>query len=179
MSGDGLPSSFRLAASRALRPLQQGELDGLCGIYSLINAVRLVRHREVAMSAEELASLFSFAMFRLAEDGDFPNRLSTGVPWPALKRLGRKLMSAGSTKALRLELVVLRRGGDDRLVRMKRALMDGAALITSVAEGEHYSVVVGWTPTRAVLFDSGAGQWVPLASIRKSLCFAIRFEARD
>jgi hypothetical protein len=50
-------------------------------------------------------------------------------------------------------------------------------LLVSTHHDEHYSLVVGWTPTRAVLFDSSAGHWVPLTSIRNSLCFAIRAQS--
>ena len=33
-------------AARRLRPYRQGRLDGLCGIYALINALRVERELE-------------------------------------------------------------------------------------------------------------------------------------
>jgi hypothetical protein len=174
MEGAILPSSYRLPASRRITPLQQGELDGLCGVYSVINAIRLLRLDADAITRREVNALYSFAIYRLAESGDLRDRMARGVPWAMLKHVAAKTVSVASTDRTKLELRTLPRGNADRFELVKQAVQAGQVLLVSTHHDEHYSLVVGWTPTRAVLFDSSAGQWVPLASISKSLCFAIR-----
>lgn len=170
MGGYCLPRSFALPASHQIRPLQQGDLDGLCGVYSLINAIRLVRANNRPLVKGELDALFSFAAYRLAETGDLHERLVRGVPWELLKRLGKKMIGVASAPDLKLELSVIHRSRADRLEIMKRSLLAGAPLIASLYRDEHYSVIVGWSPTRARLFDSSASHWVQLRSLTDALC---------
>jgi hypothetical protein len=53
-------------AKRARKPLRQGDLDGLCGVYAIINAVRCVHPRLSKPMAERL---FRVLMQALAADG--------------------------------------------------------------------------------------------------------------
>lgn len=173
MSQDELPRSFRLPASRRLRPIQQGELDGFCGVYSLINAIRLARANHAPLQWDELDALFSFALYRLAECGDLRERATRGVPWGILKRLGTRMTAVASPPGLTLELSLINRFAVDRVSTMKHSLLNGSPLIASLHRHEHYSVIVGWSPTRALLFDSSASHWVKLTSLNQALCVRI------
>ncbi|KLE32400.1 hypothetical protein [Aurantiacibacter luteus] len=173
MTAQDLPRSFRLSASRQLKPYLQGDLDGLCGVYSLINAIRLVQFATGATRHGEYSALFSFAMHRLAEGGDLRERLSVGVPWVELKRVGRLMVKVAHHSGREPRLFPVKRGSPDRIDILKQHLMAGRPLIASVHRDEHYTVLVGWTPTRALTFDSSAGHWVQLSSVRRALCLAV------
>ena len=43
---------------KKVRPFEQGELDGLCGIYSIINAVRRIRGGKILKDIDERNELF-------------------------------------------------------------------------------------------------------------------------
>ena len=173
MAGQSLPRSYRLPASRTIKPYQQGDLNGLCGIYSLINAIRLVQIAAGTVRTGECEALFSFAMHRLAERGDLRERLSTGVPWAELKRVGRRMAKVVYHHGQELSLCPVARGPADRINTIKKHLVAGRPIVASVQTDQHYTVIVGWTPTRALTFDSSAGHWVQLEPIRRALCLAI------
>lgn len=176
MSDNHLPRSFRLTGADELQPFQQGNLDGLCGIYSLINAIHLVSVKK--LTKRELDELFSFAIHQLAEKGDLCEFICRGVPWKILKDVGFKLVHICTSGSHKLELEVIRRGDPARVDQMRNKIRSGSALIASLYRDEHYSVVVGWTPTRAILFDSSAGHWVPLRTLKCALCVSIRPKRR-
>lgn len=58
------------------KPYRQGELDGLCGVYSLINATRLAHGR---MSWEASADLFQSCIGYLETRGRLPEMIRWGI----------------------------------------------------------------------------------------------------
>lgn len=168
-----IPPTFKLPAARKLRPIQQGELDGLCGVYSLINAIRLIKFEAGVFKAVESEALFSFAIYRLANTGDLRERICTGVPWGVLKQVGQHMVKVASEERVELRIVPVKRGQANRIAIIKRHLLRGTPIIASVHRDQHYTVLAGWTPTRAVIFDSSGSQWVPIDSIRSALCLAV------
>lgn len=174
------PRVFRLPSSIRLAPIQQGELDGLCGVYSLINALRLVRwEMGKPLREPDHAALFSFAMHRLAEMGDLREMLSRGVTWMPLKQLGRRMVVVTSTADHGIQIAPIGLARPHRLQLMKEALVSRGALIAPIYGDQHYSVIVGWTAKRAILFDSDGSKWVPLESLMDALCLLIRSSAPD
>ncbi|MEZ5708582.1 MAG: hypothetical protein R3E02_04235 [Blastomonas sp.] len=169
----------QLPASRKLRPIQQGELDGLCGIYSLINAIRLVKFEVGAYRAIESEALFSFAVYRLSDTGDLRERICTGVPWGVLKQVGQRMAKVASEGGVALRVAPVKRGQANRIAIIKRHLLSGTPIIASVHRDHHYTVLAGWTPTRAVIFDSSGSHWVPLESIQRTLCLAVSLRSGD
>lgn len=173
MAEQCLPPTFKLPASRKLRPIQQGELDGLCGIYSLINAIRLVKFEAGALRSIESEALFSLAVYRLADTADLRERICTGVPWGVLKQVGQRMAKVASEESVELRVAPVKRGQPDRIALIKRHLLSGSPVIASVHRDQHYTVLTGWTLTRAVIFDSSGSHWVPLESIQRTLCLAV------
>lgn len=173
MAEQRLPPTFKLPASRGLRPIQQGELDGLCGIYSLINAIRLVKFEAGNLRPNESETLFSFAVHRLADTGDLRERICIGVPWGILKQVGQRMAKVASEESVELRVAPVKRGQADRIALIKHHLLSGSPVIASVHRDQHYTVITGWTPTRAIIFDSSGSHWVPLESIQRTLCLAV------
>ena len=173
MAEHELPQTFRLPASRQLQPLQQGDLDGLCGIYSIINAIRLVKVKDGGSPMYDCDALFSSAIHRLAETGGLRERISIGVPWGVLKRVPARLGKSTITGDCPVDLFPVKRGPADRLNTIKRYLVSGRPIIVSVHRDQHYTVLVGWTRKRAIIFDSSGGHWVPLPTIQRALCMVV------
>ena len=58
-------------------PFRQGNLDGLCGLYALINAIRLVTANQLNLSNPEWAGVFAH-LLAIAEDERGATKLVTG-----------------------------------------------------------------------------------------------------
>ena len=52
-----------MVTKRAVKPLKQGELDGLCGVYSIINAAKYLFPRDQI----DLEDLFAFILTKIDE----------------------------------------------------------------------------------------------------------------
>lgn len=73
----------RAAKRRRRRPYRQGDLDGLCGLYSTVNAVRVLCPE---VDTEAAGALFATLMQGLNEAGaaaeDVVTGGSVGTSWP-------------------------------------------------------------------------------------------------
>ncbi len=69
------------------KPFEQGDLDGLCGVYTVVNAVRLAAHPHRRLPAAECRGLFAALLAELAAGrGGCAASSPTGsalAPWPA------------------------------------------------------------------------------------------------
>src|ERR671932_2235549 len=70
-----LSKQHELGIDGALQPYRQGDLDGLCGPYCVVNAVRLAAHPQRRLREAECTELFAALMAELADIG----RLRTAV----------------------------------------------------------------------------------------------------
>ena len=72
------------------RPFRQGDLDGLCGAYAVVNAVRLAAlpHRRLRRAA--CAALFAELVDELAEAGRLRDRVTRGMGAGKVARLLRR-----------------------------------------------------------------------------------------
>ena len=113
------------------------------------------------------------ALDLIADTGDLRERICTGVPWGVLKQVGQRMAKVASEESVELRVAPVKRGQADRIALIKRHLLSGSPVIASVHRDQHYTVLTGWTPTRAVIFDSSGSHWVPLESIQRTLCLAV------
>ena len=74
---------------RRPRPFRQGSLDGLCGVYSVINATRLAAWPRKRLTETDCAELFAVLTSRLAADGCLHQVLTKGSAYPVVSRLLR------------------------------------------------------------------------------------------
>jgi hypothetical protein len=164
-------------------PLVQGELDGLCGLYSIINSLiwalyslqisgHRPRHRSRPLDEREIETLFLLLITKLnRKHGISP--VVAGIHALELARLLRH--SAGWLSAKRdLRLTFMR-----PFYRRRRATIGqvcqvlsnhlagaGTAAIIGLEWPErHWTVVSGVTPTRLYLLDSSDGP--PHSSLRR------------
>jgi hypothetical protein len=143
-----------------VRPYRQGDLDGLCGIYSIVNAVRAICPEVDGDTAEDM---FDVLMQRLLRTEANPATAVTGG-------IGRKTMTRLITeasayvleefdirlRAQRLPKNVRHAGNLDRLwVHLHGAISPSRVAILGLGgKHSHWTVAVQVTPHRIRLSDS-------------------------
>lgn len=173
MVEEALPPSFRLPAVKFVEPFEQGDLDGLCGLYSVVNACRVVRASNDPLTERDLNTLLHRCLKLTIRSPGYVDGFMSGIPWARLKQLGRTAASFVSTRTSRMAFQCLPISAAERTLALKQQLLSGCAPVIWIDRDDHYSVVVGWTPTRAILFDSAGGHWLPIDLVEKALCFSI------
>ena len=146
---------------RARRPYRQGDLDGLCGVYSVINALRAVCPE---LTTELSSRLFKQLMRCLRGRAKEPlDVVSTGL---GRQTLGRLLKVAMAFVARRLRVTVKARRLPKpvrttyRLDRLWRELTEvlsptSVAIIGLAGRTSHWTVATRIGPKHLFLLDSG------------------------
>jgi hypothetical protein len=167
------------SAKRARKPLRQGDLDGLCGVYAVINAVRCVQPKFSKAIAERL---FKVLMLALAAD----DQAKLGKPGRAVycginrtvlaKLLGTASRHLAVKHNIRFDVERLpgrphhQTGSpwtiEQLTVRLRAHLCQGGvAIIALRGRFAHWSVIVAVTPKQFRLRDSDG-----LHTIRRADC---------
>ncbi len=141
------------------RPFRQGDLDGLCGAYAVVNAVRLAAlpHRRLRRTA--CAALFGELVDELAEAGRLRDRVTRGM---GAGKVARLLRRAGDWLDVEFDLVLeverpFRRGEDPdpgACLQMLAGHLDRAGTAVIVGTEDHWTVVRAVRGGRLVLADS-------------------------
>ena len=162
---------FRLAdAAKLLKPYEQGSLDGLCGIYSVVNAVQLVIYPERLTRGAAL-TLIETGFVELQRMRKLHTTLVSGIYLPAWRKAAAAMIHRANVLLdthLLLEPVVLKRGSTaDRAVRhIRHALWHGRPVLVQLDGAlNHWTVVARYSPTRLSLFDSAGHRWVLIDNV--------------
>ncbi|MBV9405468.1 MAG: hypothetical protein JO211_09000 [Acidobacteriaceae bacterium] len=156
----------KLPANMAADPLRQGDLDGLCGIYAIINSVRLLCRRA---STRFCAKLFRFLLKALERRCRRPIAIIWRGMSPRIlqglldqcfafvrKHLGMTLESSGLPKKMRKQKSesILWHHLSDRMRQGNIAIicLDGAY--------SHWTVVHAITPKTIRLLDSSGPRFL-------------------
>ena len=155
------PGRRAVAGARrtAPRPFRQGDLDGLCGAYAVVNAVRLAAlpHRRLRRAA--CAALFGELVDELAEAGRLRDRVTRGMGAGKVARLLRRAKLWLDVEfELVLEVERPFRGGEDpdpgACLRLLAGHLDQAGTAAIVGTEDHWTVVRAVRGGRLVLADS-------------------------
>ena len=158
-----LPASANVATAAHLHPYAQGRLDGLCGVYAIINAVRLAAPLDHQLEHGACEQLFRQAVSLI--DPLYLLRTSlvwgfTRQRWQALlNRLSRLPIAGGRA-------IVITRLTGPSVASLHELLIERAIRahrpVLGLLRGtyDHFTVVSGYTPTRLILFDSWGYHWV-------------------
>lgn len=156
---------------RLLEPVLQGELDGLCGVWSIINAIRLVAAPQVVLSRQQTRTLFAAAASFLDENDALVQAVTRTVKKELWPRLARHLVEHGTSVAgvpLILEQPLARQHKARRaaLAAIELMILEAEVPVVRVTgELSHYTVICGYSPASLRLFDS-----YELHHLRKSAC---------
>ena len=150
-------NSHRLEGLSQLTPYAQGELDSLCGLYSIINAIRLVFYTVAPVSAAKSHKLFETGIEYLRQNDSLDPALVNGINIRRWKLLAALLAEQASTAKWSIVVDATKRRASSRAIM--RCIEDGiangsAALIHLGRRHQHYSVIAGVTPHSILLFDS-------------------------
>lgn len=143
----------------APKPFEQGDLDGLCGVYAVVNAARLAAHPHRRLPAAECRELFAVLLAELADEGRLRGFVAHGLGNRVLARLLRRTdrwLRKRNGLALEVRRPFAERGepGPEACLRVlaEHLARPGAAAI--VGSDEHWMVVRAVTPKRLLLADS-------------------------
>jgi hypothetical protein len=153
-AANGLPASCTLDAVRQIKPVEQGSIDHLCGLYTVINALRLLTPK----SPQRDRALFESGVAYLDEREWLSTVLTEGMPTRLFVGLARHLAKGHD---LQIERVVASRKSDMPEQTIKSAIATGIPVLAAIDPPlDHYSVICGYSPTRWLLFDSYGYRWL-------------------
>jgi hypothetical protein len=149
-----------LAARHHLTPFAQGKLDCLCGLYSVINAIRLLREPIDPVSHTTSRRLFEAGTASLLRRGLLDAALVDGIVIRHWKQLATLLTRQASTNSLAMSVEL-----PIKFNRKLTAVVIERWLVDSLAEGkpvllhlgrkhQHYTLVAGIDSQNITLFDS-------------------------
>lgn len=148
-----------------IKPLRQGDLSSLCGIYSAINAARIVAP-DLAGRTKLWEEIYALAIAWLRRNRKLRFALNVGIDFDTWKELQVAMfddLSSRSGRSFRMRPLSRRRITENRelaeLVR-KAIDQDRAVLCSLSGTLDHFTVIVGYSRARWLLFDSLGQRWV-------------------
>ena len=169
------PLSGLARAKRELQPLEQGDLDSLCGLYAVINAVRLVVYPDHILTPGMLGRLFERGLSTLSHKRKLKQTVTQGIDNALWIPMCRAVIAEAEMLVERRIAICPLVGGNrpwrtrDVVGSIKRAVRhDRPVLICLEGRLDHCSVVVGSSATRFYLFDSAGRHWITINSLAAS-----------
>jgi|GEM_PF-3000352 len=161
-----------LEGAALCRPFTQGELDNLCGLYAAINAIRAVSSPTHPIGQSTAKQLLERGVSYLTHRKRLSEALIGGMGLRLQRDLAVHLTKeaaalTGTTYATRALHGKGARAGRDALFQaIEGSLRLGAAVVVCLENTfQHYTVIVGQSPTRFYLFDSDGLRWVERRSL--------------
>lgn len=158
--------AVELRARRHIRPLRQGDLDCLCGVYAAINAARLllVEHGE-PLSRGDCASIAAAATRRIADKRGLHDAFALGLDPRRRLAITRHVACLVSTQRFRVSVErpdTRRWTLADAFGWIEQSLSERKPVLTRLIGFalDHYTVIAGATPTTLQLFDSATRRYV-------------------
>ena len=168
----GSPSDYR----QTLQPFRQGELDGLCGIYAIINAVRWAAGPKVISTAIVEELFWVLTQHAIKEQGNL-SICTDGILLPQLRQLMRVAFRYLKQEYAHRFTVAVIKGPDVVFEPTERApalevLPNEAIILNLKSSVWHWSVFQGVQPGKLKLFDSA--RWRTLSLPRVSFMRSFR-----
>jgi hypothetical protein len=147
------------AGAAVPKPFEQGDLDGLCGVYTVVNAVRLATHPHRRLRVADCRELFAALLAELADEGRLRGFVAAGLGPRVLARLlrraGRWLRKRhGLALEVRRPFAKRDQPGPEKCLRALAEHLARPGTAAIVGSDEHWTVVRGVTPRRLLLADS-------------------------
>lgn len=161
--------------SSNLEPFQQGEFDGLCAVYSVINAIRLVISARRRLTYPECCLLFKSAIQYIDDKGNLAEVMTKGtnfIFWFGIQRHLCKV--ASEMTGIRIKIVrPFKSSKGVTLEQLKSQTLlylnqGNVCLLALAGSYKHYTVIRRATHSRIWLFDSFSYNWVDWSNMRIS-----------
>lgn len=160
---------LEIAARHQIDPFRQGQLDGLCSLYAVINGLRLACAGSAAISLRESKELFALGLAFLERKGRLQKTITTGLRWRRRRTLAYYLAEAASCSGR--QIIVERPSKTERssvedvfnwiAVSLQQ---NKPVLIPLMGALNHLTVVSSLSEKRLTLFDSGGFYYVEKAN---------------
>lgn len=152
------------------KPYEQGELDGLCGVYAAVNALALLVARGKPLAKSYCTELFHQGIGIVAKDIALQEVITTGIE-PELWIKVVQGLAAQVASDVELGIAAVQPFADRPQVRFAElrqrieAALDRDALVLVLLKGvhDHYTVVSSHSDTRFILYDSAGLYWLTKA----------------
>ena len=160
-----------LIAARHVKPLAQGELSKLCGLYSILNAMQLALYPR-SVSRMELQKLYLHGIEHLSRHRQLKRVLSFGMSeevWlPLWQALASRANADFGTNLVCMP--VLRGNARNNLGKALQAiageLESGSPVLACFGDAlDHLTVISGCTERRILFFDSSDLRWVEVHNV--------------
>ena len=148
-------------------PLRQGRLDSLCGMYAVINSIRLIRAVKKPLRWCDEKHLFHAGIRFLNRNLDLSDVLIEGMPGSAQVRLAIHL-NAQANERMNTNFKFQRlRVKASTFAKTIEGEVDAGKPVNVLFSGalDHFSIIAGYSKSRFLLFDSAGHKWV-----RRDLC---------
>ena len=150
-------NNHKLEGLLQLAPYAQGELDSLCGLYSIINAIRLVLYPVAPVSAAKSHKLFEAGIEFLRQNASLDPALVNGINIRRWKLLAALLAEQASTPKWSVAVETTKNRIPARAIM--RYIDDSMAIGSPVLlhlgrQHQHYTVIAGVTLHSIWWFDS-------------------------
>ncbi|WOK37290.1 hypothetical protein [Sphingomonas sp. C3-2] len=150
-----------LAAADAMAPLAQGKLDGLCGLYAIINALRLTAWPHKVLTYTDSKALFSFGTKFLHRRRQLKHVIRDGMPASLWRELADAVAAEAEPRA-GIALAVLPYDAEPNSTDTTQLfdfihsmLMAQRPVLIELGNCyRHYTVIAGISAARLELFDS-------------------------
>jgi hypothetical protein len=163
--------STRLSGLTGLKPLRQGNLSRLCGLYSLLNGIQLALYPE-RLPKPQLEELYLHAVGHLARRRQLKHVLGIGMSEDIWLQLATALVQhvghiRGTSLIIKPILTgIARRSLPRAFHAITRTISSGSPVLVGLGGSlEHYSVIAGYTDKRLLLFDSSGFRWLEINSV--------------
>lgn len=160
-----------MEAAQHLAPLHQGKLDNLCGLYSILNAVRLACWPTVDLNHSRARQLFAHGVKTLERNGQLRAVLQHGMTERTWARLCHEVLSRlHDVSGIKLEpafsLSKFKRREFDKALSIidQHTSRSEPMLVRLLGSYNHYTVITGVTASRLMLFDSFGYRWLSITS---------------
>ena len=156
---------IEIAARHRLKPLRQGELDYMCGLYAPINAMRLALADCAPLAREDYKALFTEGVGYLNRKKGLYSSLTWGLTLRRRHALACYLAEHVSNAHVRVSIErpdhKRWRSIEDAFAWIEQSLAaNHPVLVYFAEEPDHYTVIAGSTPTQLQLFDSAGTSFV-------------------
>lgn len=162
-------TTTEIGARHRLEPLAQGGLDGLCGLYDAVNALRLALADDAPLTQPRCKALFAEGINYLHRKRGLDAAVVHGMGLQrrlALTRHLAKLVSTTNCQFVVERPVTPLLSMEDVFAWVEDSLAGGLPVLITLTGGlEHHTVVAGVTSKTLLLFDSGGQRF-----LRKSSC---------
>lgn len=161
-----------MEARLALKPLRQGQVDGFCGVYAVLNAVRLLAYPDRQLHPAESRRIFRKAVHILSRHRLLKMAATLGLdpkPWQTmLDNLMPEIESIAGFPIRQRQVFEAKAGlKASTAIAAIRNCIDQGCPIVLILDGvyDHWTVIAGYSHHRLHLFDSDGYRWINPASV--------------